>query len=303
MTLSPPADAQTLSFVIPGPPSVNVTISEMGDGTLLVDLSVDESEGLTADIRGLFFDVTDTAILDGMMANGQDVTGSEFEAESVDNLGQGVNMNGDGDGKVEDYDAGVRIGTSGIVKDDIQTTQFLLSHDSLALYLEDIEGMDFGVRLTSVGEIDGSRDGSLKLGTTAPELYPDEPEDPVDPPVDPEPEIPDEPPLELEPETPDEPPLEPEPETPDAPPLEPEPETPDEPPLEPEPETPVEPPLEPEPETPDEPPLDTGTGAGDGTETGTEDWIIAPLPVIPDGPMDGDMPDEEDPLHGGDLLF
>lgn len=132
-----------------------------GDTELRFTLTVDESEGYTADIRGLFWDVRDESMLGDLVASGDDVTDSRFEANKVEGLGNGANMIGAAtrgkDG--QRFDAGVEIGTEGASADDIQTTTFIVE----GLTLDDISDQRFGVRLTSVGEIDGEREGSLKL--------------------------------------------------------------------------------------------------------------------------------------------
>ena len=165
----------SLSFRLEGEVSVFVAVTQTTDGTLRFTVEVDGSGGQTADINGLFFDLPDESLVDGLMADGAEITKTVFDYDNVDNLGGGVNIKGDLVNDTDLFDAGVRFGTSGMAKDDIQFTEFTLSQEGGPLTLADIAGMDFGVRLTSVGDIDGSRDGSLKLGGTAPELEPERP--------------------------------------------------------------------------------------------------------------------------------
>lgn len=183
----------SVSFTIEGSVSVAVTVTELDDGSLKFDLSVLDDQGTIGDLNGLFFDMLDPTILDGLSSDGADITKEAYDAGDVTNLGGGVNMNGELT-SAGGYDVGIRFGTSGMAKDDIQETSFVLSHSDIDLVLEDILGQDFGVRLTSVGEIDGSRDDSLKLGTTSPEVV----DDPIidDPIIDDEPVIDEEPILE-----------------------------------------------------------------------------------------------------------
>ena len=239
---------------------VGVTVTETSTGALQFEVVVLEDTGIIGDLNGLFFDLADDSIAENLSLSGEDMTGEKIDANSVTKIASFTNMNGEiikEDGK---YDVGIQFGTSGIANDDIQSTTFYLSTtDGTVLTIADIFGQDFGVRLTSVGEIDGAREDSVKISGSA---------DPVDPPVEPEepPVEPEEPPVEPEepPVDPEEPPFEPEEPVidPEEPPFEPEEPVidPEEPPFEP--EEPVidqeEPPFEPEepPVTPEEPSTD-----------------------------------------------
>ncbi len=139
--------------------TVRVTITDNADGTLTFDVAV--TEGI-ADLRGLFFDLTDESLTSGLIATGSDVTDQQFAADAVLDLGDGANMNGsDAEGNpTPAFDGGVEIGTSGASPDDIQSTSFTLSHTTEDLTLDDIDIARIGIRLTSVGD---SREGSLKL--------------------------------------------------------------------------------------------------------------------------------------------
>lgn len=154
---------------------VGITIAEV-DGALRFDLNVLDDTGTIGDLNGLFFDVSDGAILDGLTFEGTDLTGTVVKEDAVTKVDSYNNLNGEVVKEYGKFDVGVQFGTQGIGSDDIRSTSFTLSGDS-DLTLDDLLSQDFAVRLTSVGEIDGSRDGSVKLGGTAP----DEPlpEDPV----------------------------------------------------------------------------------------------------------------------------
>lgn len=166
---------ESLSFVIPGAVGLAVTMTEQSDGSLRFDL-VNEGE-IVADLRGLFFDVVDPAILSTLSVAGAQVTRVASGDDAVVNLGNGVNMNGAGE-----FDFGLAFGTSGIGKDDISSTSFTLTSSAGALDLQDFAGVEFGVRFTSVGDADGARGDSLKLVGESPDL-PEFP--PIDfPPID-----------------------------------------------------------------------------------------------------------------------
>lgn len=159
----------TLSFTIDGDVSVQVTITEIDGGDLLFQVTVLEG-AFTGDLQGLFFDLADDSLADGLTVTGVDATDWQFEANDVTNLGQGVNINGEVLNTYGEFDAGVQIGTQGMAADDIQTTSFVISHSTTDLTLADVALQDFAVRLTSVGAEDGSRSGSLKPGGTAPDV-------------------------------------------------------------------------------------------------------------------------------------
>lgn len=106
------------------------------------------------------------------LLKGDYVTGSVFKVDGVTKIDSYTNMNGEVIKDLGKFDGGVQFGTAGIGDDDIRSTTFTLSSSDTSLSLSDFSLQDFGVRLTSVGEEDGSRDGSLKLGDTAPDLTP-----------------------------------------------------------------------------------------------------------------------------------
>ncbi len=142
-----------------GYPNVWVTISENGDGTLA--FNVTQEGGVVGDLRGLFFDVADESLLNSLVVNA-DSNDVRIGNDSITNLGGGSNMNGL-TGSDRGYDVGIEVGTSGIAKDDIQSYEFTLSSSSRDLTLQDFANVDFGVRLTSVGTVDGSREDSSKI--------------------------------------------------------------------------------------------------------------------------------------------
>lgn len=142
-----------------------VTITEMEDGSLSFTITNEgDGDNLIGDLRGLFFDVADDALLGTLNVVGDDVTEVD-QSGSVSNLGGGSTSNGVPDSP---YEIGIEIGTSGQAGDDIQTTTFTLSSALRDLTLDDIALESFTVRQTSVGDVDGSRDASDKLYGDAP---------------------------------------------------------------------------------------------------------------------------------------
>lgn len=165
---TPPEEAASdkagAEFVIEGDVNVRVSLTELDDGDMKVDVSVLDDTGSIGDLRGLFFNLTDDSLVRGLSVSGDDVTASEFDANDVNDLGRGNNINGDVRNEVGEFDGGIGFGRSGIGGGgDIRETSFVLSHASEALTLEDFAGQHFAVRLTSVGSEDGPRNDSLKL--------------------------------------------------------------------------------------------------------------------------------------------
>ncbi len=157
--------ARSMSFLINDAatdstnPQVRVTITESANGSL--SFSVSQEGAIVGDLRGLFFDLKDKSLV-GSLGTSTANTGFRQGVDAVKDLGEGTNMNGlTGSGK--GFDAGIKIGTAGIGKDDIRSYEFNLTSSTRSLTLEDFANVEFGVRLTSVGTLGGSRNGSSKV--------------------------------------------------------------------------------------------------------------------------------------------
>jgi len=167
------------TFILYDDVNVSITITELDDGSLKFDVKVLDDTGSIGDLNALFFDLADDSLTNGLSIDGADVTDTALKVDGVTKIDSYTNMNGEVVKDLGKFDGGVQFGTQGIGVDDIRETSFTLSHDTEALSLADFSLQDFGIRLTSVGEEGGSRDGSLKIGDTAPEF----PEEPPEPPV------------------------------------------------------------------------------------------------------------------------
>ena len=154
----------SMTFTIPGNPSVIVNVTEAG-GDLKFDLSLSSPTGKVADFRGLFFHVADESLLSGLSVSGSAVTDRAIAANKVADLGNGANVQGVKSGP---FDIGVEFGTSGIGKDDVQSTSFVLSHATESLTLDLIGLQTFAARINSVGTVNSGRGDSLKLSGPAP---------------------------------------------------------------------------------------------------------------------------------------
>jgi hypothetical protein len=150
------------------PLTVAIQIDDETDpGNLQITLSV-VGEGDIGDLRGFFAHVSDESLLPGLSVTGDLVRGSFFDANDVINVGRGSNLNGGG--SPCPCDLGIEIGNPGIGRgDDFQSVMLTLSHVSEDLTVALFRDQPFGIRVTSVGSIDGSREGSSKLIGVVPE--------------------------------------------------------------------------------------------------------------------------------------
>ena len=168
------------TFTLTSDVNIEITITELIDGSLQFDLVVLNDTGSIGDLNAFYFDMLGDSIPDDLSAYGDDVTGTAFKEEGVTKVDNFTNMNGEVVKDLGKFDGGVQFGSQGIGEDDIRETSFTLSSDSTVLTLEMFSLQDIGARLTSVGEEGGSRDGSLKIGGTSPELEVEEPEGPTE---------------------------------------------------------------------------------------------------------------------------
>jgi Bacterial cadherin-like domain len=158
---------RSLTFTIEGAVDTVITVTEREDGSLKFDIVLVSNTEEVGDLRALFFDLSDVSPLGTLRVTGDDVTEQKIQEDGVTTLGRDANING---AVLRDYgrfDVGVEFGTPGTGKDDIQSTSFMLSSGSGPLSLDLINLQDFGVRVTSVGDLDGPRKGGLKAGSTA----------------------------------------------------------------------------------------------------------------------------------------
>ena len=165
-----------MTFTIAGGPGVEVHVVEE-NGSLRFTLSLLGEGGLTGDLRGFFFQLSDESLLKGLTLTDDSGAVTEFRARanSVIDLGQGANMQG----AAGAFDVGVEIGTAGAGRDDYHSASFVLSNANHALSLDLIAEQQFGVRMTSVGVEGGPRTDGLKLVGTAGEVPTDTNQPPV----------------------------------------------------------------------------------------------------------------------------
>lgn len=159
--------ARSISFTIDGDVETLVKITESEDGTLRFDLSVLGS-GMIGDLRGLFFDMKDYIADDELSVSDapgyeDTITAQDFDEASVDRVDRDANVRGEVAKTAGRFDGGVGFGTSGMGKDDIQQTSFILSSDAGPLSLDTFDLTDIAARFTSVGVEGGVRDDSSKI--------------------------------------------------------------------------------------------------------------------------------------------
>jgi hypothetical protein len=145
---APPARALSLETLLEpftgGPASVRLSVSDEAPGLESGQVLVEVEVLAGGAIRGVFLDLADVALLDGIEASGPDVTG--LETGSVINLGLGSNLHGGG--SPCPCDLGVEIGTPGASRDFIQSTSFVLSSSAGPLDASLFFEQNVGVRLS-----------------------------------------------------------------------------------------------------------------------------------------------------------
>ena len=140
---------------------VRITLDDTSAGAGRIEVTVEVTQSI-ADIRGVFFNLANDALLEGLTVTGQNVT--SYGVGDVRKQGHGDNLNGGG--SPCPCDLGIEIGRPGMGKDDIWSTTFVISHPD-GIGLDAFLGQEVGVRLTSVGR---DREGSSKLsGVVVPE--------------------------------------------------------------------------------------------------------------------------------------
>jgi hypothetical protein len=165
-TLAGPATADSFMTTLSdlgGDLEFQITFDDAAAGAGEIQITVEVVAG-EADLRGLFLNIADDSLLAGLSASGDDVTNQVFAASSVIDLGRGANVQGSGPCPC---DIGVAFGSPGMGRDDVQTTAFVLSHDTESLALDLFADQTIVVRATSVGD-ELSREDSVKTaGTTS----------------------------------------------------------------------------------------------------------------------------------------
>ncbi|MXQ10803.1 calcium-binding protein [Microvirga makkahensis] len=159
---------RAIDLFINGEPGALVTVTETPEGNLnfrvrvidVISSSADVAD--IADIRGLFFHVSDETLLSSLKVSGPDVTTYVSSADRVMTVEKDATMEGEVGKSAGPFDVGIAFGTSGSGKDDIRETSFTLSA-SEPLGLEFVLQQHFGLRLTSVSNNGEGRDLSLKL--------------------------------------------------------------------------------------------------------------------------------------------
>lgn len=145
-----------------GTPPAGTVIGSVSDGNgLLINVYAEEVDGAVnmtvkvmegvADLRGFYMDVGDS--VEGVSVEGVEACDLAIADEGVTTVGsRDNNMNGTG----EKFDIGMEIGTAGYFRDDNCEANFTLQGVSL----QDLDGLTFGIRATSVGD---DRDDAVKL--------------------------------------------------------------------------------------------------------------------------------------------
>jgi len=140
---------RSLEFSIPGArgkSGLHIKVSELQDGRLHFELSVMEGATPRPDIQALFFNVQDSILLESLIAEGEKVTAIDT-GDQID-VGYGQNVRG----QQSLFDVGIGLSPRGKDGLNTQATEFTLAtSEPTPLTLDDIGGMDFGVRINAIG--------------------------------------------------------------------------------------------------------------------------------------------------------
>lgn len=137
---------------------VRITLDD-STGKIVGQVDVIPSPNI-GDLRAIFFSLDDSHLLCNLSATGSLITAVEMEAGGVTSVG---NANCNGGGSPGPFDVGIAFGSPGIGADDIQSASFILEYDCGDFTLDMLNLNSFAARLTSVGPLNGSRNGSSKL--------------------------------------------------------------------------------------------------------------------------------------------
>ncbi|MFD1343265.1 Ig-like domain-containing protein [Litorisediminicola beolgyonensis] len=143
---------RSITFQISGLDDIRITVTELDDGSLLID--VVNTAGGALDLRALYFDLTGAETLtDGLSLSGDDVTAYKLGDGDITNVGSGTTISGIVVNEFGAFDVGAALDTGGL-----SSTSFILSHDTLSLDLDMLSLADFAVR---------AEGGEPKLGDTS----------------------------------------------------------------------------------------------------------------------------------------
>jgi hypothetical protein len=145
------------------PTDAVITVDENTDGFFRVNVKIvsEAATGNIGDITGVFFNLSPLISESDITSTiGAPIIGF---GNNTNNLGGGVNLQGGGPNNPGLFDVGLRF--AGINVDDVQEVEFAISNIS-TLTLDDFTG--FGLRLQTVGPLDGNREGSSKLSGFSP---------------------------------------------------------------------------------------------------------------------------------------
>jgi hypothetical protein len=155
-----PASAVSIPFNLANEGTVDVSelslvVSDITDG---VEIEATVNGPIIGDIRGIFMSLSlDVGTGFGVITtfNGTDITGTPVIDENNVFGFNGLNLAGT---SLAPFDFGVEIGTNGIGTDDIQKTTIEVLGPGITAEIF----TEAGVRVTSVGALGSSRDGSAK---------------------------------------------------------------------------------------------------------------------------------------------
>src|SRR5262245_47003366 len=106
----------SLTFSVEGSVSALITVTDVGADRVF-NIQLTSTTGTVGDLRAIFFDVTNEALLSGLSVTGVNVNASAFQANAIKTLGGDANITGQVINDLGAFDAGVEFGTAGMSAD------------------------------------------------------------------------------------------------------------------------------------------------------------------------------------------
>ncbi len=142
------SDASSASFTLTSfvgvSASAEVTLNQTSEGIEVTVVSQNDGPGNSNQqgLRGVFFNLENNSLLEGLSISGEGVSGETFGAGSVNNVTGGASI------APRAFDAGIAVSGG-------ESVTFVITHESETLTLDMFAGEDFGVR-TQSGKLAGS---------------------------------------------------------------------------------------------------------------------------------------------------
>ncbi len=138
------------TYVVDGDVDTRVTVTELEDGSLKIDLEVLDDTGFIGDLGAMYFDLADDGLAESLSVSGEQVATSSFTGDVFAAFDQ-YEMSDAAYGAVGDtFDGGIELVSLGADGDGIQATTFYLSSSLRDLTVDDLVQQQIAIGVTSV---------------------------------------------------------------------------------------------------------------------------------------------------------